>query len=217
MRMDFVLNLIHVSALVFTLVIAPAIYLLSLAFKRQFKDVEYEWKKPQVILFTIISFIINLALFILACFFFAGYYRNVSLDIIQIPPTAMWQLSVDCMLFFMGVTALYVSLQNYFVQFIALQGIIIPAFSWKKIRFQHILIRWQDIRDYYVRTDYPITYYHFILQNSAGEFTKRSLKIPFYALARFESILEINMKRDKELRAHQKSNARKISKNLPHD
>lgn len=213
---DFI-QLLHTTALFFALGAAPLFYLLTWMYRRSFKRVEYEWKKPQTVAVTIVSFIANLTLFILACFFFAGYYGSVKIDLVALSPEEMKLLSIDCMLFFAGVSAAYMGVQNLFIQYVCKEGVLVQKFEWRRLRVRKTYIYWNEIKDYFTRNDYPVTYYNFIVKQNNETFGRKTLRVPFYALNRFESLLELNLQKQRELRERSSSVLRNISRDLPSD
>ena len=214
--MPLLLKIIHAGSLILPAIVAPLILLLAYIYKRQFTQVVYQWRKPQVVYLTIGAFVLILALFVMTCFFFAGHFGRIQLGFVELTATEMWQLTVDSLLLAVGVMGIYIGLKDFFVQYICTDGILVERFNWRRLRMQFAFIEWQDIKDYYVRSDYPITHYHFILQAQEGQFTRRSIRVPFYALQEFDNLLESNLRQQRERRALTRDMIRKISRNM-HD
>ena len=211
------LNLLHHTALALALVATPLFYLGTLLYRRKFRQVEYEWKHPNFVYATIGAFVLNLMCFILACFFFAGAYDRIHIAMFSFTPEQMWRLSVDSLLLFLSVTTTYMGMQNVFVQYICRTGVLKMRFNRQTMRFEYRYIRWSSIKDYYVRTDYPVTYYHFIVQEGEGRYGRETLKVPFYALKRFDILLETNLRYQQEVRAQLRALLNKISRDMPLD
>lgn len=214
--MPLLLKIIHAGSLILPAVVAPLVLLLAYVYKRQFSQVIFHWRKPQVVYFTIGAFVLILSLFLTTCFFFAGHFGRIQLTSLELSSTEMWQLTVDSLLLAVGVVGIYIGAKDFLLQYTCADGILIERFNWRRLRMQYDYIFWQDIKDYYVRSDYPITCYHFIIQSDETVYARRSLKVPFYALAEFDDLLETNLNQQREKRALTREMIRKISRNM-HD
>lgn len=214
--MPLLLKVIHAGSLILPAIIAPLVLLLAYVYKRQFSQVIYHWRKPQVVYLTIGAFVLILSLFVMTCFFFAGHFGRIQLGVVELSASEMWQLTVDSLLLAVGVMGLYIGLKDFMVQYVCADGILVERFNWRRLRMQFSYIEWQDVKDYYVRSDYPITHYHFIVQQADGSFGRQTLKVPFYALQEFDSLLESNLRQQRERRALTRDMIRKISRNM-HD
>lgn len=201
----------HLTCLVLGLILAPAFLLTTLAYKLRHQHILMEWKKPQLVVFTIFAFILNISLFIIACFFLACYLGRIDgiPMLADMPSQLVKQLGIDSVLLLFGTTAMYVGIQNYFIQYITQEGIV--KRNHRPGRTQPEMIRWADIKDYYVRSDYPVTYFSFIVQENELRYGKETLKVPFYALPKFENILEHSLEREKEIRAESRERLRRMS------
>jgi len=211
------LSIFHGMALAFALAIAPLFWFLTFIHKKQYRNVEFEWKRTELNVFGILCFGINLALFMSACFFFAGYLKRIHLDVIKLSSESMGLLCFDCLLFFIGVSVTYMGLQNLFSQRICSQGIIIEQFSFKSLKGKKTYITWEEIKDYYIQPESsssPLSRFQFIVKQTENTFGRKTLKVPFYALCQFETLLEMNLKRKKEERQQIKQEQKQISKNM---
>jgi hypothetical protein len=142
---------------------------------------------------TIVCFSINLTLFILAAFFFATYFGRIEgIKILEYPAEKMYLLGIDCLAGILGVTLTYFSIQNYFTQYITIDGLILRKWNWDSFQFTESKLYWEQINDYYVKFDYPVSIFNFITYRN-GKMEKISLAVPFYALPRFEQQLESQM------------------------
>lgn len=207
-------ELIHFVAVVTSLFFAPSALVFSYLLKRRFNNALLKWRKPQVVIFTIFAFILNLTLFVLACFFFACYQgRIVGIDLLQFSPAEMKLLGMDSMLLLLGVTQMHLAFQNMFTQFVTPDGIVLRRLSWSKRPFEVQVIPWWQIRDYYIHSDYPNTYFHFILQSSDVSYTRATLKVPFYVLSAFERVLEQNLNASRGKHNFAREIIKKTSKN----
>jgi len=201
-------------ALLFGFVVAPLFFGVTVLYRKRVNRVLMEWKKPKLALFTILAFVLNLGLFVLTCFFFAAYLgRLENIRIIDFPAEAMQRLTTSCFLLMVGVTFLYLGIQNLYSQFVRVDGILLQEFSFRRMRMVQQLVAWEDIKDYYIRSDYPITNYYLVVPDAEGRFNRIQLKVPFYALPRFEALLESNLQKQQELRTTTRNTLRRMSRN----
>ncbi len=192
-RGSMTITFLHTICLGLGLVIAPLFFMLSLWYKRQFKNIILEWKKNQLVIYTIIAFVLNLILFILTCFFFAGYLGRIEgLRLIEISPELMMHLSIDSLALLIGVTVAYFGIQNFYSQFVTTEGIHLkPNWASDALTVDHF-ITWSQVMDVYTQSDYPMTIYRFIIQLPDGSYTRKQLSVPFYALSHFEGLLKVH-------------------------
>jgi hypothetical protein len=163
----------------------------SLIYRRKFRHVVLEWKKTQLVAFTILAFILNLTLLILACFFFAATVGRVGKpnELDEVPIEVLYQLGLDSLLIFVGISLTYLAVQYFFTQFVTQKGIVFGTLSWR-YGMENQLVEWCQIRDYFIKADYPITYFHFVVQQPDNTYIRRSIKVPFYVLPQFQELLE---------------------------
>ncbi len=198
----------------FAMGFAPVVYLISVLYRRRFQGVILMWKRPQIVVFTILAFIANLVLFVMACLFFASYMGQADgIQIFHVEQTYLRWLTIDCLLLLTGITVLYLAVQNFFTQFVTLDGIYLHRHGLSNPGDSNDLLRWEHIKDYYVHSDYPITLYTFLVEVSGSTYSRRNLKVPFYMLSRFEQMLDQVLKQQQELRQHGRSRVRGMPKN----
>lgn len=215
--MIFVLSALHGIALVFALAIAPFFWFLTYLYRKHYRNVEFEWKRAELNVMAIVCFGFNLGLFVASCFFFAGYLKRTHLDIIHISSESMGLLCFDCILAFMGITLVYVGLQNIFSQRICRQGIVEEKLSFQSFRGIKKYITWGEIKDYYIQPSgqsSPITRFQFIVSKDGYTYSRKSLDVPFYALCQFETLLEMNLKKRKEELKQENSTHKHTSRNM---
>lgn len=204
------MQILNNGIMIFALGIAPLFFLLSFVHKKKYKNVIISWKKPIMVIPTILCFSLNLTLFILAAFFFATYFGRIEgIKIFDYPSNRMYLLGIDCIMGIVGVSLTYFALQNYFTQIITIHGIIIRQWNWEHFRFIENKLQWEQINDYYVKFDYPISIFTFLTTRN-NHLEKISLPVPFYALPRFEQQLESQM----DFIQLQREQLKEISKNF---
>jgi hypothetical protein len=202
------------ASILFGFVLGPIFFAITTLYRKRVTRVIMDWKKPKLALFTILAFVVNLALFVLTCFFFAAYLgRLENIRIIDVPAQAMQRLATSSFVLMVGVTFLYLGIQNLFTQFIVMEGVLLQSFSWRRFRLVQRLISWDEIKDYYIKSDYPVTNFYLITPNSQGQYDRTLLRVPFYALPRFEALMDSNLKKQQELRDNTRSTLRRIPRN----
>lgn len=207
-------DLLYFVAMAFGLVLAPLFLVASVYYRRQFKGVVLQWKKTGLVVYTILTFMANLLLFVLACFFISSYMGRIDgVRWVDTAPQTLLMLGIASLLLMFGSTVFYFGIQNFSTQFVTQQGIYLAPDLGSLRKREDALLPWDQIKDYYLRSDYPVTVYQFLVQQADGTFAKRQLKVPFYVMPRFEVLLEMNLKKQQEIREQSRSILRKMSRN----
>ncbi|MDX2062157.1 MAG: hypothetical protein SFY70_03780 [Bacteroidia bacterium] len=185
-------------------------YLLALRYERRFRGVLLSWRMPKLVFTTVVVFVVNLALFTLACLFFATYFGRLhGWELLRLRSDALFLLGTTALLLLAGVLLGYLALQRIYTQRILEEGILLelPTRSWgHRLR----LLRWDDILDFYLQSDYPVTVYRFLLRGQTGQYQRHELRVPFYVVHRFEALLEQKLRRAKERRNQAVASVRKL-------
>jgi hypothetical protein len=207
-------DLINLFSYILAGILGPALLGVSLIYRRQFQDIIQRWQKPQIVIYTILNFVISLALFVISSFFLAIYFGQIQqLKIADIPNPVLGQLGLDALLLLLGATMVYQAMHNFYTQFISRQGIYITQFDPKRLRIHTQLINWQAIKDYYVHSDYPVTQYNLLVQTMNNNFMRYVLRVPFYAQPKFRSLLGQYLDWQEERAESASSISRKFSQN----
>jgi hypothetical protein len=185
-----IIQLILNFSLLICLLFAPGILLLAYWYRRQLDDTLMVWKKPELVIFTIIYSVLSLILFIVgvSCFFsYLGYLETV-------PVTGtlhghVMELGLVCLLGILSLSMLYMATRMMLVQVITRKGVV-PANRLLRFPSFSRLIPWNRINDYYFLSDYPNMDYTLIYKRDDMEFRKFSLKVPVYLRDEFEELLE---------------------------
>lgn len=205
---------LHILVLLTSVGVAPAVLLMCWTYQKQYRDITLQWRKPSLVVATLVVFVINLMLLVLGCFLFAGYLGQIQgLGLVHLSPDHMRLLALDCMLGMGALTVLYLATQIVLTQRVGHGGIHQQRYPWSRETVRERMLRWDQIKDYYVKSDYPITHYYFLVQQPDGSYEKKRLRVPFYALPRFEALLEMNLQRQQELRDLSRAQLRKLSRN----
>lgn len=182
-----------ILAMIGAMLVAPAMALMAHWYRRQFADVVMEWKKPEMVLITVVLSAISLILFVIGL---SGFFTDLGQIGTDHTGTRSFEhfreLGMLCFLANIFLFLLYLTLRKLLVQVITDRGII------ENDKLLHIpdprkLIRWADIADYYVRSDFPNVVVTLIVRESGSKFRRVSLKVPVYTRDEFERLLENKM------------------------
>jgi len=178
-------------ALIFSFGIAPALLFFSFWRRRKISGVILSWKQTGAAILTIGAFVLNLTLFISTAIFFSGILGSRTYpEWFTFPPDKMRQLAMITGSLLFGLTLLYIAIGQWFIQLVTTEGIlyttyhsVLPIPIYKKIT-------WGQIRDYYTRSDFPVTIYTLLLKKEEELGPSVQLRIPFYVQDEFQRIVD---------------------------
>ncbi|MCS7085889.1 MAG: hypothetical protein RMM53_08665 [Bacteroidia bacterium] len=202
------LTAIHWSAFGLCFGVAPALYGLSVLLKGQYSEILIAWRRQQAdVVLTILAFIVNLNLFIIGFFFLASCYGDFDVwRVNRLSREQLEWLALDCVLAMAGVIQLFFAAQNYVLQFITTDGVVLAPFAFWLPPDKRI-IPWHRIKDFYYPKecpDYPVIQIHLIVQDLDGYYRRRTIKAPMYVLKDLEMALNAGM--EKKLTFQQRRN-----------
>lgn len=183
---DLMLNL----SLVFAILIAPSMLLLSVWYKKSLGKPVFSWPKSEMVLLTIIFFVVALVLFIVgvSCIFtYFGY-----LDPIRFPGINVRQflnLGLACNFAVLGLAFVYIGMRNILVQLVMERGVLVNK-GLLPLRHNVRLLDWNQIVDYYIVPDYPNITVTFIVAEEQMRFDRFSIKVPVYLKDEFQAFLD---------------------------
>lgn len=208
------LHAFHTTLALLALGLAPLLWVVSIAYVRRFEGVQLSWKQTPLVYVTLGCFVLMLTAFLLGCFFGAAYLGRLNgIRLVQVDPTLLGLLTLDCAFVMLLTAFVYLAFRNFFTQFITREGIYLlrwPQLLWLR-SLDEALLPWASVRDYYQHSDYPITRYRLMTQNAEGRIERHELQVPFYVLPRFEALLEMTLMKQEELREQQRQRQRKPS------
>jgi hypothetical protein len=175
------------------------LYGLSVLLKNQHSEVLVAWRRQHLdVVLTILAFIVNLNLFIVGFFFLASCYGDFEVwRINRLSREQLEWLALDCVLVMAAVTQLFFAAQNYVLQFITTDGIVLAPFAFWLPPERRIL-HWHRIKDYYYPKDcpdYPVVQIHLTVHDPDGCYRRRTLKVPMYVLKDLEMALNAGMEK----------------------
>lgn len=209
-----ILDLIHVLALNAALLFAPVLYVASVYARRKIKHVILEWKPAKLVLFSVLSVGFNCLMIVVASLLVVFTTGRASLpDALSLSHEDMRLLALDSFFLLVSGILIYISAQNLFKQYVTHEGIIVSSFEFSHSFVRHELLRWEDISDYYLKQDYPVTCFNFLIRNSLVEsYRKVRIQVPFSHRQRFQGILDMNLRLQEEIRERKRIQNRKVSK-----
>ena len=185
----FFLNISLLSAML----LAPAMLLLAHWYRKRFRRTLILWRRPEMVAVTISFFIAALVCFITgisSLFAYFGFLRSS-----QLPYADKFEfldVSLACGLFLIALVMVYIAMRNLLIRVITDAGIIINDRYLRVPTFRK-MIRWEDINDYFVISDYPNVIFNLILNREDVQLRRYSLRVPVYVRDEFEQLLEEKM------------------------
>ena len=192
--MNFWMELLFNISLLLAILVTPCLLLLAYWYRRQLDETLMVWKRPEMVVVTIVFSVAVLVLFIVgvSCFFsYKGELDHIP-SRSAISPDKWLKFGLICMLLGASLLFMYGVLRMLLVQVITEQGIVVND-RLLRIPDPKNIIEWHEISDYYVISDYPNAVYTFIIQKQALKFQRFSLRLPTYIQEDFETLLENRM------------------------
>ena len=190
---DLMLNL----SLLFAVLIAPSLLMLSVWYKKSLGKPVFIWPKSEMGLLTIVFFIVALVLFIVgvSCIFtYFGYLDPIRFAGINV--RQFLNLGLCCNLAVIGLAMVYMGMRNMLVQMVMEKGIVMTR-GILPLRNSVKLLEWSQIVDYYVVPDYPNVNITFIVAVEAMRFQRQSIKVPVYLKDEFQTFLDEGLQASK--------------------
>lgn len=184
--------LLNIS-LLFAILIAPAILLVSFWYRSSLGKPLFEWPRQEMVMLTIVTSALALILLIIgiSCFFTNMGYINPN-GFPSIFQNRFLNFGLSCMLLIAGLSMIYFAFRRLLVQVVLREGVMITR---GPIPFpsRSALIRWESIVDYYTVPDYPNTVFTLIIRESDMQYRRQSLRVPIYLKEDFQARLDDEM------------------------
>lgn len=177
-------------SLLFAILVAPSILMVSVWYRKSLGKPVFQWHKPEMVLATIVFFILSLMLFIVgvSCFFTHFGYLD-PLNFTAIARTQFFNLGLSCMLAIGGLVMVYFAMRNLLVQMVMEKGLIMNR-AILPVPNATQFVKWSSIVDYYVVPDYPNVAFTFIVQSEELKYERESVKVPIYLKEDFQAYLD---------------------------
>jgi hypothetical protein len=183
---DLMLN----ASLVFAMLLAPSLLVVAHWYRRSMGKPIFSWPKPEMVLLTIVFFILALMLFIVgvSCFFtYFGYLDPVKLPMFNI--RQFFNLGLACFLAIGGLTMVYFCMRKILVQMVVENGLLLQRGLFP-LRNSLRMLEWNQIVDYYIVPDYPNLTVTFIVAGDNMSFDRHSIKVPIYLKDDFQTFVD---------------------------
>lgn len=183
---DVILNL----STLFAILIAPSFLLVAVWYRNSLKKSVFVWAKPEMVLITIVFFVLALILFIVgvSCVFsHFGYLDTQKFSVLA--GSQYFNVGVICFMGLAGLTTSYFALRKLLVHAVVESGLVLNR-GILPLPNSIQLLAWQEIADYYLVPDYPNASFTFIVQGENMQFSRVSVKVPIYLKEDFQFYLD---------------------------
>ena len=199
--MDFLKLLLNFS-LMLSLLVAPCFVLMAFWYRKRLSDTIMLWRKPEMVIITIVFSVASLILFLVGISSVFTYFDlNLFDNVHNSTPESkekFKQLSLICGLLLIALLATYVSIRMLLVRVVTQKGIVKNDRFFRIPDFRNI-VPWENISDYYLVSDYPNVIFTLIIQEHAMKYSRISIPVPVYVREEFEELLEGKMNDSKDL------------------
>ncbi len=181
--LKFILNIGFLSAFL----LAPAIFILAIWYRRTFTNILMMWRTPESVFATIAYLIQSLIWVIIGTSFFFNYLTAKAAGNPQ--PAQNMEIVLLCVSLFVSSSILFLAARSLFVQVITHKGIIVNHLL---LRIPHLkqLIPWNHLSDYYVHNDYPNVVFHIIYTKEDGSFDRMTMNVPNHLHVHIKDLLD---------------------------
>ena len=186
------INLLLNVSLLFGILIAPSILMISLWYRKNQGKPVFIWPKSTMVVMTIVFFVFSLMLFIvgISCIFtYLGYLDPGNL---YLASQQFFNLGLACFMLVGGLSLIYYALRKLLVQMVMENGILLNR-GILPIPSSLFVMEWSKIVDYYIVPDYPNVSFTFIVSEEKLKFERRSLKVPIYLKEDFQAFVDKKM------------------------
>ncbi|MEM6263380.1 MAG: hypothetical protein AAGI38_12785 [Bacteroidota bacterium] len=199
--------------LLVALLVSPCLLLMAHWYRKQMPNTVMSWKKPELVLVTIIYSVVALILFIvgISCFFIhLGYLEST-----QIEATAkdrFFSIGLFCFLIIVSLIFTYAALRMLLVQVVTDKGLVCNDRMLRIPDYRNV-VEWHEILDYYIKSDYPNVIFSLIIQKKVLKYDRMAIKVPVYIRDDFEHLLETKMYSAKAIKARTEMSRSRYSEN----
>ena len=210
MVVEFVFNF----ALIFAMLFAPSFLFIALQYRKKLGVPVFVWHKSEMVIVTIVFFILTLIFFILGVALLFSFWDNLRFEAASanLMENAQLIYGFSCMLILSGLAMTYFALRRLLVQMVMDEGIM---FNEKYIPFpsKNHLLRWEAVVDYYIQPDYPNAVFTFIVNSEDLKFSRMSVKVPIFLKDEFQAFIEKKIYSVSTIRTSSKISSHNFSEN----
>ncbi|MEZ4829998.1 MAG: hypothetical protein R3C61_27500 [Bacteroidia bacterium] len=195
------------------LLIAPCFVLLAYWYRRQLTHTLMVWKKPEMVIVTIVFSVAALILFIVGIsgFFVYGDFLN-SNELQKLDKEKFLNIGIICVLLLIAMVFTYVAIRLLLVRVVTEKGIVVNDRLLRIPDFRNV-VEWNEIADYYLVSDYPNVIFTMIIRKQGLQFERYSMRVPVFVRDDFEDLLETQMYSATAMRSRSDIGSHKFSEN----
>ncbi|MEZ4776068.1 MAG: hypothetical protein R3D00_23025 [Bacteroidia bacterium] len=200
-------------SLLLSLLIAPCFVLLAYWYRRQLTQTLMVWKKPEMVIVTIIFSVAALILFIVGIsgFFVYGDFLN-SNELQKLDKEKFLNIGFICVLLLIAMVFTYVAIRMLLVRVVTERGIVVNDRILRIPDFRNV-VEWNEVADYYLVSDYPNVIFTLIVRRQGLQFERYSMRVPVFVRDDFEDLLETQMYSATAMRSRSDIGSHKFSEN----
>lgn len=181
--LNFILNIGFLCAFL----LAPAILVLAVWYRRTFNNVLMMWRTPESVFATIAYLIQSLIWLIVGVSFFFNYISDGTNS--HFTPEKNVAISLICFTLFVSSSIFFLAARTLLVQVITHKGIVINHFL-LRIPHLHNVITWDNLADYYVQNDYPNVVFYLIYKKEDDSFERMAMNVPAHLQIHIKDLLD---------------------------
>ncbi|MDX2247685.1 MAG: hypothetical protein SF052_12950 [Bacteroidia bacterium] len=187
--------------------------LLAYWYRRQLTQTLMVWKKPEMVIVTIIFSVAALILFIVGIsgFFVYGDFLN-SNEIDKLDKEKFLNIGIICVLLLISLIFTYVAIRLLLVRVVTERGIVVNDRILRIPDFRNV-VEWNEVADYYLVSDYPNVIFTLIVRRQGLQFERYSMRVPVFVRDDFEDLLETQMYSATAMRSRSDIGSHKFSEN----
>lgn len=200
-------------SLLLSLLIAPCFVLLAYWYRRQLTQTLMVWKKPEMVIVTIIFSVAALILFIVGIsgfFVYADFLNSNELQ--KLDKEKFLNIGIICVLLLIAMVFTYVAIRMLLVRVITERGIVVNDRILRIPDFRNV-VEWNEVADYYLVSDYPNVIFTLIIRRQGLHFERYSMRVPVFVRDDFEDLLETQMYSATAMRSRSDIGSHKFSEN----
>lgn len=208
---DAVVNILLNVSLLGAVMLAPGMMVLANWYRSLLPNTLMVWKKPELVILTVLYAIGVLVLIIVGVSCLSYYIEYPARPQPQPwPRDLMLRVAILSGLLLVMISGIYFSLRKVLVQVVSSKGIVLNDRLVRLPDYRNTL-PWSAIADYYVTPDYPNAIYTLLVRGHNLRMQRISLRVPLYLQDKFEDLLEAGLTEGEEAEAN--INRRWLSEN----
>ncbi len=165
---------------IWVLGILPLVLFRSIKMNKHHRQVLLKWRKIEAIIMNIVVFILSLGLASVSFFAMAIWIGKIQIPALKnVPYENFFLIALIGAFSVAGLLQIYFALLPFFTYYIYDNGIGLWVIKNNRLKYKRIY--WNDVIDYYVKTDYPVRTFHLIVEENSPEgivYKKYTIDVP---------------------------------------